>query len=116
MIDFQHGPPYINIYNIRSQQDRTANLTEGVPTVLGSAGMLFRCLEQATKEMDLLRRRQYTKFHFFKAYTVFRSLCYNENNWKGRYRLRTKEKVKRRTASFLLLPPSPYRPNLTKDV
>jgi hypothetical protein len=61
-----------------------------LPVVLGSAGTLCKCLDRATKEMDILyttlEKRNYTASFTYTVYTV-RSLCPNGNTWKDKSHL-----------------------------
>jgi hypothetical protein len=55
-----------------------------LPTVLGSAGTLFKCIHRATKEMDTptLEKRNYTASCTYTVYTVYKTLCPNGDTWQ----------------------------------
>jgi hypothetical protein len=60
-----------------------------LPVVLGSAGTLFKCLDRATKEMDIpnARKRIYTASSTYTVYTVYKTLCPNGDTWKDKSQL-----------------------------
>jgi hypothetical protein len=57
-----------------------------LPIVLGSAGTLFKCLDRATKEMDIpnARNRNITASSTYTVYTVYKTLCPNDDTWKDK--------------------------------
>jgi hypothetical protein len=59
-----------------------------LPVVLGSAGTLFKCLDRATKEMDIPNaRKTYTASFTYTVYTVYKTLCPNDDTWKDKSQL-----------------------------
>jgi hypothetical protein len=57
-----------------------------LPIVLGSAGTLFKCLDRATKEIDIpnTTKRNYTASSTYTVYTVDKTLCPNGDTWKDK--------------------------------
>jgi hypothetical protein len=60
-----------------------------LPIVLGSAGTLFKCLDRATKEMDIpnARKKNYTASSTYTVYTVYKTLCPNGGTRKDKKKL-----------------------------
>jgi hypothetical protein len=60
-----------------------------LPIVLGSSGTLFKCLDCATKEIDIpnARKRNYTASSTYTVYTVYKTLCPNGGTWKDKIQL-----------------------------
>jgi hypothetical protein len=60
-----------------------------LPIVLGSAGTLFKCLDRATKEMDIpnARKTNYTASWTCTVYTVYKTLRPNGDTWKDKSQL-----------------------------
>jgi hypothetical protein len=54
-----------------------------LPVILKSAGIFFKCLDRATKEWSFpMPKRNYTASYIFTAYTVYNTLCPNDDLWK----------------------------------